>query len=115
MGMFDEYITNLEGESTIDPLKVAGDLHGLYTQDIGTREAKIAELNAKIDADKQAMLAKDVEITRWKAKNFDLAMSIPSTTEPVTNQSEDGQKPTGANIRIKDLFDPNVRKRHNGI
>lgn len=109
---FDEYINNLEGQSNIDPLEVVRDLRKLHTQEIGTREAKIEELNGSVAERDTTLSAKDDEIKKWKAKNFDLAMQIPDTKNIPGNQPVDDSKPDAGTIKIADLFKSNVRNRH---
>lgn len=111
MSTFEEYINRLDGQENLDPSKIVADLLGLHTQEIGTREAKIQELNDGIAQRDTSISEREAEITRWKAKNFDLAMQVP-TNDPAPKRVEDGEKPDPSQIRIGDLFTSDVRKRH---
>lgn len=112
MSALDDYINGLEGKENLNPLEIARDIHGLATQEISTREAKIAELNGTVEAKVSDIQSRDAEIERWKAKNFDLAMQIPGAPAAETSRRSDGEKPSGDQIRIGDLFTQDVRNRH---
>jgi hypothetical protein len=106
MSGFSDYIDSLEGKEDLDPLKIAHDLHTLYTDDVTTRDAKIEELNGTIAERDSAIVAANADVTAQKAKNFDLAMQIPGTTvntgsvlDPETDPEIDP-----ATISIDDLF-----------
>lgn len=110
MGAVDDYINGLEGQESLDPLKIASELHALHNQEIGTREAKINELSGVI-TDKDTVISKGVtELERQKAKNFDLSMQIPGATASDAGANTDS--PTGGSIKIADLFSDDVRNRH---
>lgn len=111
---FDDYINSLEGKTDVDPLAVVRDLRELHTQEIGTREAKISELDSFIAKRDETIADQANEITKQKSKNFDLAMQIPSVTDTQQqNQNNNSdEKPPGGAIKISDLFKPEVRKRH---
>ena len=105
MSKFSEYIDSLEGRDDLDPLKIAQDLHDLYTQDVTTRDAKIEELTGAIAERDSAIQAAADEVTNWKARNFDLALQIPSN--PVNNGSvldEDDSAVDPLTVTIDDLF-----------
>lgn len=77
MAKFDDYINELEGKENLDPLTIASDLLALHNEEVGTRNAKITELEGTV-AERDVNLADAVKETdKWKAKNFDLAMQIP--------------------------------------
>ena len=100
MGVIDDYINSLEGQENIDPIEVASTLLGLHNEEIGKREAKIEELTNGI-AEKDTLISeRESEITKWKAKNFDLAMQIPGAPDPAHDERE---QDNGA-ITIDDLF-----------
>ena len=110
---FDEYINKLEGNDSIDPLVVVRDLRELHAQELSTREEKINELNGTVADRDTTITAKDDEIRKWKAKNFDLAMAIPGDTSNNPDpRANDGGKPDSSSIKISDLFKPEVRRRH---
>lgn len=107
---FEEYINGLEGKEDINPIEVAKDLFGLHAQEIGTREAKIEQLNSGL-AEKDALIVqRDNEIRNQKAMNFDLSLQMPGNTSNASDEREEGEKPDGSTIRINDLLNPNVRK-----
>ena len=111
MSAFDEYITKLEGQENIDPVKLASDLHELHSVELGVREAKINQLS-DTTAEKDAAIAeRDAEILKWKAKNFDLAMSLPADLSGEKQENVSG-KPDASTITINDLFTEPVRNRH---
>lgn len=112
MPTFDEYINSLEGKGDIDPLAVARDLHELHTHEVTTREAKIEQLNGSIAEKDAAISARDQEVTKYKAMNLDLVMQIPGNQTHDDPAPVEGEKPSGASIKISDLFTPEVRKRH---
>lgn len=100
MGAIDDYLNSLEGKENLDPLEVARELHGLHNQEIGTREAKIEELNSTIAERDNAIAESFAELTRQKAKNFDLAMQIPGSKPADSTKDE----PDSSNVTIDDLF-----------
>lgn len=109
---FDDYINNLEGKSEIDPLEVVRDLRKLHTEELSTREEKITQLDGTIAEKDSSLTAKDEEIRKWKAKNFDLAMQIPSDNPNPDRHGNADDKPDPASIKISDIFKPEVRRRH---
>ena len=110
MGAIDDYINGLEGQENIDPQKIVSDLLGLHNSEIETREAKIAELNDSVAQRESAIAAKDADIQKWKAQNFDLAMQ--ASGENRQKPRVEGEPIAGDSIRISDLFTPEIRKRH---
>lgn len=110
---FDDYINSLEGQTDVDPLAVVRDLRELHTQEISTREEKINQLTGVVAEKDDAIVKKDADISKWKAKNFDLVQQIPNPNEPHNSPSNKGdEKPIGSEISIGNLFKPEVRKRH---
>jgi hypothetical protein len=110
---FEDYINSLEGKEDINPIEVAKDLFGLHAQEIGTRDAKIEQLNSGI-ADKDAEIAnRDIQIRDWKAMNLDLSLQLPGSNDNANNERVEGEKPDGSTIRISDLLNPNVRNPRN--
>lgn len=100
MGVIDDYLNSLEGKESLDPLEVAREMHGLHNQEISTREAKIEELTGTI-AERDTAIADSLsELTRQKAKNFDLAMQIPGGNPVDASRHE----PDNSGITIDDLF-----------
>ncbi len=100
MGLFDDYINGLEGKENLDPLSVARDLHGLYNQEIGTREAKIEELTGTVAEKDNALTDLDGQLKTQKARNFDLAMQLPGGVGPQNGPAETDP----GSISIDDLF-----------
>ncbi|HWT40081.1 MAG TPA: hypothetical protein VN081_02315 [Dongiaceae bacterium] len=105
MSKFSDYITALEGKEDLDPLKIAADLHSIYTDEIGTRDAKIADQDAAIAEKDTVVATKDEEITRWKARNYDLTMQIPSNQHPADKTNENENEIDGATITPDNLFE----------
>jgi seryl-tRNA synthetase len=111
MGAVDDYISGLEGKESLDPLEVARKLHELHTQEVSTREAKISQLDTEKETLASQIAAKESEIEKWKAKNFDLAMQIPGApAEP--KPRDENEKPDAGTIKTADLFTPKVRQRN---
>lgn len=50
------------------------------SEQISTRDAKIAELTAEIESLGNTIVERDAEIVSWKAKNYDLVLQIPATS-----------------------------------
>lgn len=106
----EDYINGLEGRQDVDPLAIARDLRELHVREIGTREAKIEQLNTTI-AEKDGDIAKaTTELQKQKAANFDLAMQIPGTDAKPSNHPADDERRSGSEIRVTDLFSDRVRK-----
>jgi hypothetical protein len=102
MSAFSDYIDGLEGQTELDPLKIAHDLHNLYEQDVTTRDAKITELTDSI-AERDSKITKaDADIIAWKAKNFDLVMQLPGAPADESSGAEDEVDPS--TLTIDDLF-----------
>lgn len=111
MGIVDDYINSLEGKDNLDPLAIARELRELHTQEVETREAAITQLSTEKTGLESTIAEKESEITKWKAKNFDLAMQLPGAPEPKQARDEN-EKPDPATITTADLFTPNVRKNN---
>lgn len=111
MGIIEDYLNSLEGKSDLNPLEVAREMHELHNQEIGTRDAKITELTEANTEAQNKIIKRDEEITRQKARNYDLAMQIPADNRPEPTPENDG-KPDGGSIKIADLFSDGVRARH---
>lgn len=108
----EEYINSLEGKADLDPLAIARDLRELHMQEISTREATIEKLTGDVAAKDNTITERDSEITKWKAKNFELAMQIPDSNNPQENTRQEDVKPGGSNIQVSDLFNKSVRNRN---
>jgi hypothetical protein len=102
MGRFDDYINSLEGRDDVDPLTIARDLHELYNEDVTTRDAKIQELSGTIAEKDSAFSVVTDELTRQKARNFDLAMQLPGTINVAGNSGEPDDEDVV--LTIDDLF-----------
>ena len=105
MGVFDEYINGLEGKTELDPLTIAADLTRLHNEEISTREAKIESQTGAIAERDSSIKAKDLEIDRWKAENYDLTMQIPGRAQPTGNDSNNDNRIDGSTITPEDLFE----------
>lgn len=101
MGIVDDYIKGLDSQENPDLTAVVSDLLKLHNDEIGTRESKIQEISATISEKDSAIAARDAEITKWKAANFDLAMQIPGQQN---NESEEPVEITPSTITPDDLF-----------
>ena len=110
MGAIEDYINGLEGQENPDLQKVVSDLLGLHNQEMETREAKITSLNDEVAQGKSLIANRDVEITKWKAQNFDLAMQVSGDNRQ--KPRVEGEPIAGDSIRISYLFTPEIRKRH---
>ena len=110
MGEIEDYINGLEGQENPDLQKVVSDLLGLHNKEMETREAKISSLNDEVAQGKNLIANRDVEITKWKAQNFDLAMQVSGDNSQ--KPRVEGEPIAGDSIRISDLFTPEIRKRH---
>lgn len=100
---FDEYINSLDGQENLDPLKIAHDLHEIYSHDITTRDAKINELNGTVTEKDSAITVAAEEIQNWKARNFDLALQIPGNPAGIVLEgTNDDIDPS--TLTVDDLF-----------
>lgn len=102
MSAVEDYLNSLEGQDNLDPLEVASKMHELHNQEIGTREAKIEELNGVVTEKDTAIIDVSNQLTQQKARNFDLAMQIPGT--PVERPAQEENGVDGGTITIDDLF-----------
>lgn len=105
MGVFDDYINGLEGKTEIDPLTLAADLTRLHNEEISTREAKIESQTGAIAEKDNSIKAKDLEIDRWKAQNYDLTMQVPGAAQPTGNEPHNENRIDGSTITPEDLFE----------
>ena len=103
MPTFDEYINSLEGKAELNPLDIARDLRNIYAEEIGIRDAKIDELTGTIAEKDGAITVAATELQAQKAKNFDLAMQIPGTSNSADNDNSD-EEIDGGTLTIDDLF-----------
>ena len=104
MPTFKEYLDSLEGKENLDALQIAKDLHSIYSEDIGIRDAKIDELNGTIAEKDGAITSAAQELSAQKAKNFDLAMQIPSVIPPVNDGQSSDDDVDESSLTIDDLF-----------
>lgn len=111
MGSVDDYISSLEGKENLDPIEVARKLHELHNEELSTREAAISQISTEKETLASTVAEKESEITKWKAKNFELAMQIPGAPEPKQTRDEN-EKPDAGTIKTADLFTPKVRQRN---
>lgn len=104
MSKFDDYINALEGAENLDPLKIAKDLHSIYNEETGIREAKITELMGTVAERDSALTVAASDLQVQKAKNFDLAMQIPAGANTSNSQQSDQDADNAAEITVDDLF-----------
>lgn len=107
MSEFTDYIDGLEGKDNLDPLKIAQDLHELYTHDVETRDAKIAEVNGVVAERDTTIAEKEKDVQRFKAMNLDLMMQLPGQSKDDRERNvDDPNTPEGraATITPDDLF-----------
>jgi hypothetical protein len=104
MPTFEEYINSLEGQTDVDPLRIARDLNAIYNDEIGIRDAKITELTGTITERDGALTVAADDLRAQKAKNFDLAMQIPSGTNLPTDTSVGESEVDPSTVTIDDLF-----------
>jgi len=93
---FAELLAALQnpGDEGLSPT-VYDDLSIVYGDDVGSRDAKIEELNAGIQA-------REAEISRLKVLNYDLLMSSPGEVPADDNESDNDSTPDSG---VDSLFD----------
>lgn len=91
MPTFEELMEQFRnpGEAGL-PDNFADELAATYTNDLSVRDAAVTEKeNALIEAQK-TIAAKEAEITRVKAVNYDLIKAAPNAGDGGNNQEPDG-------------------------
>lgn len=113
MGAVNDYITSLDGQENLDVAEVARTLLELHNTEIAEQaqisSAKIADMQSHIDSRDSTIAAKDAELQKQQAKNWELANQIPGTPfnpnqQPETQTQENGL-PDGSTITLEDLFE----------
>lgn len=93
------------GEQGI-PADFADQLHAAYQNDISIRDAAVSDREAKIAESIDAQKAREAEITRLKAVNYDLLIAAPKPGDPAGGNDElDDAEPHG----IDSLFEKEIR------
>ena len=91
---FEELVSKLQNGGEELPPTIYDDIRTSYTNHVSSADAKVAELNAAIGE-------KDELIADLKARNYDLLVSKPATTEP----SDDNKNPDESPISgVDSLF-----------
>ena len=72
------------------PENFADELASAYTNDLSVRDAAVTEKENALTEAQKIIDAKDAEITRVKAVNYDLIKAAPKAGEPAANQEQDG-------------------------
>lgn len=103
MGALEDYISGLENVENPNLTEVVSELLKLHNEELGTREAKISQLNDSIAERDTSINSLNEEVKTWKAKNFDLTLQIPGDTERQTVSPINGETDPGT-ISIDDLF-----------
>lgn len=99
MGKFDDLIESLDLSGGI-PDGFVESLRAAHEEDLSVPIAKIDELTASTTEYVSQLAAKDAEISKAKAANYDLLMRMPGeTTKDLTPDTE-----SGSSITPNDLF-----------
>lgn len=105
MGAFEDFINGLEGQENLELPAVVGELLKLHSNEMSTATAKISSLESVIGERDTALAARESELSKAKADNWDLVNQVqvgsnPSTPAPA---GEDG-KPGPSQITFDDLY-----------
>ena len=113
MSKVNDYINSLEGQTDLDPIKIAKDLSELHKSEYEPVVAKVEQLTSTITAKDQQIADAQREISEQKALNFDLTMQLPGQDQG-DNKPENASSKESGDPRITgaDLFNENVPK-HN--
>ena len=107
MGAFEDYINSLDGQENLDVTEVVSNMHRLYNEETETMTSKIASQESAITAANEAIAARDSDIQKWKAKNWDLVNSVPVSgggNAPEPQKNEATGLPDSASITLDDMF-----------
>lgn len=105
MGKVSDFIDGLEGQENLDLNEVVSELLKLHNEETETMTAKIASQESFISEANETIAARDEDVKKWKAKNWDLVNEFPAKregTEPQIN-AETGL-PDGSSITLDDMF-----------
>lgn len=108
MAGFEDLVNKLSGFGGDIPEGYGDELRTAYNDDIAARDAKVVTVNGDLDRISKERDAHAAEVTRVKAKNFDLLMSGKSGDNVPDPKKGDGQENNSSTISIDDLF--KVRK-----
>ena len=89
------------GENGI-PETFVTELTETYENDLSIRDATIAERENALTEAQNSIAARDAEVTRLKAVNYDLIKAAPKAGNPADNQQPDGDAAQGG---IDSLFE----------
>jgi hypothetical protein len=89
------------GENGV-PDNFADEIQSAYREEIGLREAAIADRDQKLADAEKARAERDAEVTRLKAVNYDLLVAAPKAGNPAEENKPDGGAAQGG---IDSLFE----------
>lgn len=100
---FEELMQEFQnpGENGI-PETFVTDLQETYQHDLSIRDAAVTERENALTEAQNAIAAKDAEVTRLKAVNYDLIKAAPKAGNPADDNKPDGDADQGG---IDSLFD----------
>jgi len=103
MATFEELMDTFRnpGESGL-PDNFADELVTTYQEDLSIRDAAVAERENALTEAQNTIAAKDAEVTRLKAVNYDLIKAAPKAGNPADDNKPDGDADQGG---IDSLFD----------
>ena len=102
MATFEELMEQFRnpGETGL-PDTFADDLATAYSNDLSVRDAAVTDRENKVLEANNAVTAREAEITRLKAVNYDLLIAAPKTGEPADNDETGENSASG----IDSLFE----------
>lgn len=107
MGAVEDYINSLDGQENLDITEVVSTLHQLHTQETDTMQSKIASQEATIAQNTTDIAARDADIVKWKAKNWDLVNAVPASgggNAPEPKTDPESGLPDSSVITLDDMF-----------
>lgn len=112
MGIFDDYISGLEGKTELNIVEVVADLARIHNEELSTVNNELSSANAKIATQSDELAVKNTELTEAQAEiksvktaNYDLIMSTGIGREDDANPPSDDRVIDASNITIDDLFE----------
>ena len=94
MGALEDYIKGLEGRSDFDFTEVVTEMARLHNEEVAhvasTSTAKIEQLNEQLSEKETAIAARDNELAKAKAANWDLVNRIPVANEETPSDNDEG-------------------------
>lgn len=99
MGKIDDLLASFAPDSAdfnVDDFR--NSLLAAHNEDLSVRDSKInAEIESRVKAEE--------EVTRWKAKNWDLLQQIPADPKAVTTPGQsNGTENDETNVPVESLF-----------